>query len=1174
MASTFVYNNDGSNAALGDLTFEATIDNPAAAGVVLTENSGGCGFVDYLGYARLDVQCATFGAWTAGNNVTIVVTHTNGSTGQEIIMLTNDPQDWGTGIYLSAVGPTNPDPAENPTPVDEATDVAIDTNLTWQHSGTLVPDGYKLYFGTDGAGTTAPTTLANGTDLGDVLTYDPASDLAYSTTYYWQIVPYTTDGDRTVSKGRATRTKNTENSRGDATGCPIWEFTTEAEPVIPNAWINEIHYDNDGGDVGEAVEVVIEGTYDLTLFQVELYNGNGGGSYGTHTLDTFTAGDIHGDFTIYHKLISGIQNGDPDGLALSYDGTLIPGQFLSYEGTFTATDGVANGISSTDIGVSEPASTPIGESLQLAGSGTLYSSFTWQAPATETFGALNNSQVIGTGPAPLILNNVSREYTVPTAAQTCDVQCDITGGTAPYTAVIKYGVNGTDQTDIPMANTTGDTYVGTIPAQTDGDRVEYYIQVTDSGTRAEEVSSTYGLFWGVSPISNGAGNIKAVDTDESLLYEGYYCTVTGVATVASGIFSGSNLEVYVQDTNGGINIFKGGDATTTITEGNSYTITGPIDFYNGKSEIVPDDPSTDIVDNGAATPVEPMIITIAQLLAAPEDYENTLIGIQHVTKDAGTWGYNANLDISDGTGSMVLRVDGDTDLDDNTEPTWPKDVVGIFSQYDSSSPYDEGYQILPRSIADIHDDGTLVTPNLATLVAPADGGVVPLGDLVLDWDYTGPAVTGYEVYLGYTGAAAWVADVTATEHTINLAEYNTYYDWYVIPYIETGSTAGRNGMKLNSQSNRGLRSRIYPDGTPDTWSFSTFDQGPPPAPPIPPAGGTTNINGGTTGNGGSGAGSSVTVTPTPGGTPPSDPITVQQVTPDITGVPFPDNALDIAFVIETVGTITDPITIRIEWDYPVPTIPTSGDPELVVNHGSGWVAHPVDDWDFSAPSYWIEFTTAELSDWVIGDGDESTLPVTLTEFTGICYEGIPHINWTTQSETENLGWNVYRSDIETGWEEEDVNLCNVDMIPGQGTTSSVTNYTYQDVYDLVEDETYYYWLESISISGDIEIFGPVSVLVEIEEEPNIIPDLPDATMLNSNYPNPFNPTTTIKFDIKEGESGRLTIFNILGQKVLDREFTAGFHTYNWNAAKQASGVYFYTLKTASYYETKKMILMK
>ena len=68
----------------------------------------------------------------------------------------------------------------------------------------------------------------------------------------------------------------------------------------PNAWINEIHYDNSGTDEGEAVEVVIESasSYSLSDFSVHFYNGSGGASYGTATVDQFTEGVTSNGFTI------------------------------------------------------------------------------------------------------------------------------------------------------------------------------------------------------------------------------------------------------------------------------------------------------------------------------------------------------------------------------------------------------------------------------------------------------------------------------------------------------------------------------------------------------------------------------------------------------------------------------------------------------------------------------------------------------------------------------------------------------------------------------------------------------------------------------------------------------------------------------------------------------------
>ena len=88
--------------------------------------------------------------------------------------------------------------------------------------------------------------------------------------------------------------------------------------------------------------------------------------------------------------IRGLQNGAPDGLAL-VDPAGVPVQFLSYEGSFTATDGAALGLHSVDIAVAESGATPAGDSLQLVGSGSRYGDFSWVA-AGASFGAVNEGQ--------------------------------------------------------------------------------------------------------------------------------------------------------------------------------------------------------------------------------------------------------------------------------------------------------------------------------------------------------------------------------------------------------------------------------------------------------------------------------------------------------------------------------------------------------------------------------------------------------------------------------------------------------------------------------------------------------------------------------------------------------------------------------------------------------------
>jgi PKD repeat protein len=92
-------------------------------------------------------------------------------------------------------------------PQNGATGVSITANLQW--NAVADATGYTLYFGTNNP----PTNIVNGTNVGNVTSYDPVNDLSYSTVYYWKVIPY--------------------NANGSATGCSVWSFTTEATPNNP-----------------------------------------------------------------------------------------------------------------------------------------------------------------------------------------------------------------------------------------------------------------------------------------------------------------------------------------------------------------------------------------------------------------------------------------------------------------------------------------------------------------------------------------------------------------------------------------------------------------------------------------------------------------------------------------------------------------------------------------------------------------------------------------------------------------------------------------------------------------------------------------------------------------------------------------------------------------------------
>jgi hypothetical protein len=164
-----------------------------------------------------------------------------------------------------------------------------------------------------------------------------------------------------------------------------------------SARLNEFHYDNTGTDVGEFIEVRTTAGGDASGLVVELYNGSGGAVYGTLTTATATVTtDGTYDYYVWNLPANGLQNGAPDGIALSNGGTLV--EFLSYEGTFTAVGGAAAGTLSTNIGVAEAGTDAPGLSLQRNEDGT------WRAPEASTAGAANDGIVVP--PTELLISEI------------------------------------------------------------------------------------------------------------------------------------------------------------------------------------------------------------------------------------------------------------------------------------------------------------------------------------------------------------------------------------------------------------------------------------------------------------------------------------------------------------------------------------------------------------------------------------------------------------------------------------------------------------------------------------------------------------------------------------------------------------------------------------------------
>lgn len=173
---------------------------------------------------------------------------------------------------------------------------------------------------------------------------------------------------------------------------PLSMLASAGPPAVAQLiWINEFHYDNSGSDTDEFVEIVAPADFtELASVRLTLYNGGDGAPYGSaHDLSSFTPGQVVNGLAFYSKAISGLQNGAPDGFALDLDGSVL--HFISYEGSFTATSGPAEGLTSIDVGLSESDTTPAGSSIGLVGFGLSADAFTW-ASLTASPGVINPGQ--------------------------------------------------------------------------------------------------------------------------------------------------------------------------------------------------------------------------------------------------------------------------------------------------------------------------------------------------------------------------------------------------------------------------------------------------------------------------------------------------------------------------------------------------------------------------------------------------------------------------------------------------------------------------------------------------------------------------------------------------------------------------------------------------------------
>ena len=194
----------------------------------------------------------------------------------------------------------------------------------------------------------------------------------------------------------------------------------------------------------------------------------------------------------------------------------------------------------------------------------------------------------------------------------------------------------------------------------------------------------------------------------------------------------------------------------------------------------------------------------------------------------------------------------------------------------------------------------------------------------------------------------------------------------------------------------------------------------------------------------------------------------------------------------------------------------------------------------------------------------NTLPVELTSFSASVANGnTVNLTWQTATEVNNYGFDIERSSGNSGWQK-------IGFVAGSGNSNSPKNYSFTD--NPSGGTSFSYRLKQIDVGGSFQYYDPVTVNLTLSKEPQLL----------QNSPNPFNPSTTIKFYIPNTSDVSIKIYDMLGREVttlFNEQTTAGYHIVFWNGKDRrgenvASGVYLYRLTAGNFSETKKMNLLK
>ena len=803
--------------------------------------------------------------------------------------------------------------------------------------------------------------------------------------------------------------------------------------------------------------------------------------------------------------------------------------------------------------------------------------------------------------------NIRRTQYIPIAGQNDTVLVDAQDDSfIPKDSVrMNYTVDGATPVVVVMSRVTGDsvkgTYQGVIPGSvhTNGKRIAYSIIVSDN-LGVVSTSGTSGYFAGLTSLS--LTGPRAVDTNGVLLYDGYGIRISGVCIQEDSITAQDRLDAVIQDKDGGVNIFRFGTVLNNFARGRGYTVEGELDHFRGKIELIVPGGGTNFVysDNGPAVLPKPRLVTVGDLLWGKkgEEVENMLIMIQHVVPTpgsiawppAGASGSALNMMVTDnGKDSTTMRLAQWGDLP-GLNPKAPYTVIGVAGQYNaaSTSPFTNGYQVIPLDKSHVISEVMVHVKD--TTRAPIESEVdIP----VMVPNITGWGITGFNFdILVDSTALQFISASNTGSISAGYSFTSNVFNKGSMRVVGSGAVALKDSGALFT-----LRFKVLKMGASMLTVNGMFNEGTPVA----------------------AVRSGVVVGTYPMELEPNDAMnTATKLPPDgiITGMLSsatgdPDYFVFTSQVGHLLADVTDAagttdadvylydstgkllynvdrnLNDRLEFNLPYTgkyfvkvsgfldgTTYATGPYQLFVRNGQGTDANEPNDgplFGFMNVATPITFnmtdTTNSLNPGVGLPGNDYDYFQLIAAPKQTISALVQMKTFKSSTTLNNVQARIYRK-----------GAFGTALVTASKTDGSDITIAHA----VAVADTYY--IRIVNVTGaeggkdaryKLTVSPPTGVFGYIE-------GLPLTFALDQNFPNPFNPTTTIRFALPTDASTKLVVYDMLGREVstlVNNNMNAGYHQVSWNGRNNnglavASGMYIYRIEAGSFISIKKMMLLK